>query len=129
MLLWFMGFGEEESGPQRKIDRGWTMESVKEKMVVVKKEVDLGLGVGDYSATAINPVVFARERFLFTESQRREFQHQFFIFRHFASGLPVPLNFVLPILRSVADTFRPDLGGFYKLFPSCMSTFFFFSVF
>ncbi|KAF7825986.1 growth-regulating factor 9-like isoform X1 [Senna tora] len=106
----------EGGGPQKEIE---------EKRGMVKEQDDagikLGLGVGFYSAEAISLAISRAEKNqnpLFTEAQRRELEHQAFIFRHFVYKLPVPHKLVLPILRSVIATSDSGFPGICKQFPS-----------
>ncbi|KAI4354924.1 hypothetical protein L6164_003747 [Bauhinia variegata] len=108
-----------------KMDWEGKMEDIDGKTGLMKEEslpVKLGLGVGAAAhSAAINHPLIASEnnnKSLFTEAQKRELQHQAFVFKYIANGLPVPLHLVLPILKSVTDTFASDLDGFYKQYPS-----------
>ncbi|KAI9180531.1 hypothetical protein LWI28_005787 [Acer negundo] len=94
--------GGGESGPQKRLE--------KEESRVIK--LDLGnceeknRPLIKYSETVLNP------------AQLFEFKQQALIFNYMSAGLPVPLQLVIPIWKTVASSFGSDCGGFYKQYPS-----------
>ncbi|KAK1558821.1 hypothetical protein Q3G72_006754 [Acer saccharum] len=94
--------GGGESGPQKRLE--------KEQSRVIK--LDLGnceeknRPLIKYSDTVLN------------SAQLFEFKQQALIFKYMKAGLPVPLQLVIPIWKTVASSFGSDCGGFYKQYPS-----------
>ncbi|KAK3194975.1 hypothetical protein Dsin_026285 [Dipteronia sinensis] len=94
--------GGGESGPQKRVE--------KEGSQVIK--LDLGnceeknRPLIKYSETVLNP------------AQLFEFKQQALIFKYMRAGLPVPVQLVIPIWKTVASSFGSDCGGIYKQYPS-----------
>ncbi|KAG2723336.1 hypothetical protein I3760_02G165800 [Carya illinoinensis] len=123
------GGGGGGAGPQRMIDEEKSTVEVEEKCHsrAVKEAqppwIKLGLGIGANSATAAsaqNPVTEHGKPVVLTPAQLHELQGQSFIYKHLEAGLPVPLQLLVPIWKSVASCFGPSI---YKLYPSFIGYF------
>lgn len=76
-------------------------------------KLGLGIGVGSGQSTVIK-----QGKSGFTPAQLRELEHQSLILKYMVAGLPVPVHLVLPIWKSVANSFGSTDGGIYKQYPS-----------
>ncbi|XVE73987.1 hypothetical protein DITRI_Ditri11bG0162700 [Diplodiscus trichospermus] len=77
--------------------------------------IELGLGIE--GSTSAQPVR-KHGKCVFTTAQLHELQLQALIFKYIAGGIPVPVNLVMPIWKSVASSFGPSQGGIYERYPS-----------
>ncbi|XP_022759518.1 growth-regulating factor 9-like [Durio zibethinus] len=113
----FLILGGGASGTQKRSEeKGGTVKIEDEEE---KKEgspsIKLGLGIdGNMSE---KPVI-EHGKCAFTTTQLHELQLQALIFKYIAGGIPVPLNLVMPIWKTVASSFGSAHGGIYEQYPS-----------
>ncbi|XVF22684.1 hypothetical protein REPUB_Repub12eG0192200 [Reevesia pubescens] len=101
-----------------------TQERSEEKERMVKMEekeeglpsIKLGLGI-DEGNMSEKPVM-KHGKCVLTTAQLHELQLQALIFKYISGGIPVPVNLVMPIWKSIASSFGSFHGGIYEQYPS-----------
>ncbi|XWS32298.1 hypothetical protein CRYUN_Cryun23aG0147800 [Craigia yunnanensis] len=91
------------------------MEEEEKKKKEGSPSIKLGLGIDGNKS---EKPVMKHGKSLFTEAQLHELQLQALIFKYIAGGIPVPVNLVIPIWKSVASSFGSAHGGTYERYPS-----------
>ncbi|XVF79919.1 hypothetical protein PTKIN_Ptkin15bG0029200 [Pterospermum kingtungense] len=77
--------------------------------------IKLGLGI---DGNTLEKRVMEQREGVLTTAQLHELQLQALIFKHIASGIPVPVNLVMPVRKSVASSFGSAHGRVYEQYPS-----------
>ncbi|XP_071932540.1 growth-regulating factor 9-like isoform X3 [Coffea arabica] len=78
---------------------------------------NLELGIGD-SRGLRGVVKEEKDQLVFTAEQLQQLQLQVVIFRYILAGLPVPIDLVLPVWRSLAASLGSSKSGIYDQLPS-----------
>ncbi|KAA8520536.1 hypothetical protein F0562_014792 [Nyssa sinensis] len=109
--------GKGGVGPKKNWDKAWPMMSERKGPVREgSPSIKLGLGIGAGSEGPSH--VIKQGKPVFTPVQLHEFHLQALILKYMVAGLPVPLQLVLPIWKSVASSLGSVNGGIYNQYPT-----------